>query len=116
MTDLNTLMTLMSALKGGAPSDAPSGGMSALLPVLLSVMNARGGTDGGMSTLLPLLMNMAGGAGKPPQNAEASGKVAPSDRDYTAERRRETPFGEIGFAGAEVRSFMETLWRVRRRV
>ena len=81
MTDLNTLMTLMSALKGGAPSDAPSGGMSALLPVLLSVMNARGGTDGGMSALLPLLMNMAGGAGKPPQNAEASGKGAASDRE-----------------------------------
>ena len=38
------------------------------------------------------------------------------DRDYPAERRRETPFGEIGFAGTEVRSFMETLWRVRRRV
>lgn len=39
-----------------------------------------------------------------------------TERRDTAPRAPVSPFTEIGFAGAEVRGFMETLWRIRRRI
>ena len=72
-----------------------------------------------MSRLLPLLMNMmkAGapspGTASPRQDGEgADGGTRAAPRTHTY---AETPFGDIGFAGTEVRTFMETLWRIRKR-
>lgn len=123
MTDMNTIMTLMAMLNGaGGRQDTSSAGSGTngaganMLPLLLSMMTARGGTEnGGAGGMLPLLMNMMGagqkGADSPVRETPARETDSPARaRDYA-----ETPFGEIGFAGSEVRSFMETLWRVRSR-
>ena len=159
--DMNTLMTLMSMLGGG---EKGGNRMQTLLPLLMSMMTARGGNGSAQSTadtgtaqsaagagernpfgMLPFLMNMmkcssepfrpgadaakAAGAeekrGAEEGNARASGAEYPrggggrgesTSYGYAGRRYGETPFGDIGFAGSEVRSFMETLWRVRKRV
>lgn len=159
--DMNTLMTLMSMLGGG---EKGGNRMQTLLPILMSMMTARGGNGSAQSTadtgtaqsaagagernpfgMLPFLMNMMKGAsaasppgtdaGKDTQteekrgaenaNPRADGAEYPRGnggrderyaRGYARRQYAETPFGDIGFAGSEVRSFMETLWRVRKRV
>ena len=104
--------------------------MSAMLPVLVGMLNAKTAATGsaetagdapqdGMSRLLPLLMNMMKtGAPSPDtasprqdgEGADGGTRAAPRTHTYA-----ETPFGDIGFAGSEVHTFMETLWRIRRR-
>lgn len=145
--DMNTLMTLMSMLGGG---EKGGNRMQTLLPLLMSMMTARGGNGSAQSAadtgtaqsaagagernpfgMLPFLMNMMKGSSEPfrpgaeDKNARASGAEYPrggggrgesTSYGYAGRRYGETPFGDIGFAGSEVRSFMETLWRVRKRV
>ena len=98
---MNTIMTLMAMLNGaGGRQDTSSAGS---------------GTNGAGANMLPLLMNMWGGGQK---GADSSVRETPAKETDSPARARdyaETPFGEIGFAGSEVRSFMETLWRVRSR-
>ena len=133
MTDIGTMMALMNLLGGMKSGGTESGkaDMSAMLPVLLGMLNAKNnGTaenaDGvpsdGMSRLLPILMNMMKPGGAQPAGAapprESGANTSPYGSAQNAQRTRtyaETPFGDIGFAGAEVRSFMETLWRLRSR-
>ena len=121
MTDFGTMMALMNLL-GGMKSGGTEKGkadMSAMLPVLIGMLNAKTAPQDGMSRLLPLLMNMMKtGAPSPDtasprqdgESADGGTRAAPRTHTYA-----ETPFGDIGFAGTEVRTFMETLWRIRRR-
>ena len=159
--DMNTLMTLMSMLGGG---EKGGNRMQTLLPLLMSMMTARGGNGSSQSTadtgtaqsaagagernpfgMLPFLMNMMKGSSEPFRPGADAAKAAGAEekrgaenanpradgaeyprgnggrderyaRGYARRQYAETPFGDIGFAGAEVRSFMETLWRVRKRV
>ena len=132
MTDFGTMMALMNLLGGMKNGGAEKGktDMSAMLPVLIGMLNAKNAANGsaenaggapgdGMSRLLPLLMNMmktgapSPDAAPPRQDGESANggtRAAPRTHTYA-----ETPFGDIGFAGTEVRTFMETLWRIRRR-
>lgn len=149
--DMNTLMTLMSMLGGG---EKGGNRMQTLLPILMSMMTARGGNGSAQSTadtgtaqsaagagernpfgMLPFLMNMMKGSSEPFRPGADAAKAAGAEEKrgaeyprggggrgespsygYAGRRYGETPFGDIGFAGSEVRSFMETLWRVRKRV
>ena len=132
MTDFGTMMALMNLL-GGMKSGGTEKGkadMSAMLPVLIGMLNANTAATGsaetagdapqdGMSRLLPLLMNMMKASAPSPdtasplqdgEGADGGTRAAPRTHTYA-----ETPFGDIGFAGTEVRTFMETLWCIRRR-
>lgn len=105
-----------------------------------------GGAQGGnaMLRMLPMLMNMMRGGTPFPAGGADSGQPAGEGRQQNNAKRDEenmgrtfaaedgratpraqerpkppyacTPFSEIGFAGAEVRGFMETLWRIRRSI
>ena len=124
MTDINTLMALMSALGGMKRENdgdvAPRGNaMMNILPLVMSMTGGRQAESGNVNgaerrDILPLILNlMKNGTGTPPsENREEK----PAPKDTPPRRYAETAFEDIGFAGAEVRSFMETLWRIRKRV
>lgn len=129
--DAEMLLKLLAVLKGGGSAGADTqtgtGGspLLALLPLLMQGKSAGGGAE-----MLPLLMKLMGGsspfaaafggggasaAGTPPPEPERPARAYA--REEPRERREGlSPFADIGFAGAEVTSFMEKLWRLRRRV
>ncbi len=119
--DLNTLMMLMSVL-GGKNRETGSTNMLPLIAEMLKNRTPPPSADDGQKTggrgladMLPLLMGMMkGGMSAPSAAPEAA--PTPMPEAPPVRRYAETPFVGIAFAGAEVRSFMETLWRVRKRV
>lgn len=142
---LSVLPFLLSGMNGGNAQAAGAqqnggGGTGNMLPLLLSLMS--GGNPFGNANAF----KAAGKDGNdvpPRDNAQNDFRDYGGCRDSDAERgdRRQSenadsrfhgnpyarnayatrapyraPFDEIGFAGAEVRGFMEKLWRLRRRV
>ena len=112
MTDPDTLMTLLSVLKGG---DSP---VRAMLPLLMSMMRRQPNGENGGNDMLPLLLKMMQGASAGSPAGEEKTLPRADGVPHSASNVRQyavSPFSEIDFAGAEVRDFMETLWRIRRR-
>lgn len=102
--DMNTLMTLMSMLGGG---EKGGNRMQTLLPILMSMMTARGGNGSAQSTadtgtaqsaagagernpfgMLPFLMNMMKGSSEPFRPGADAARAAGTEE--SAARRTKT--------------------------
>lgn len=128
---MQTMLPLIMGMMGGrgAENAGADGGalggnaMLKMLPMLMNMMRGgnpfpAGGADGGQSSGEGRQQNgdrRDGENGARPFAAE-DGRASPRAQERAKPPYARTPFSEIGFAGAEVRGFMETLWRIRRNV